>query len=1026
MTTMSEEAQEGERLCPLCTEEMDMTDQQLKPCKCGYEICVWCWNHIMDMAEKDESEGRCPACRTPYDKERIVGATVNCERLAEMNCDRRQKMQKSKTKASEGRKHLSNVRVIQRNLVYVVGIPPNLADEEVLERKEYFGQYGKVLKVSISRTSAGVPHTTNNTFSVYITYTKEEEAVRCIQAVNGFVLEGRPLRAHYGTTKYCHAWLKNMPCSNPECLYLHDVGTQEDSFTKDEVISPCIRTKIPQMPGASNQLQRRSGNVLPPPADELCNNGIPISGKVLPKTLASNPLNHITSPPNGNPGRSSALPAAASWGLRGANGKTASPNSIPSQGSGAHKQDLCNGSIISPPAVSSSACVSDEFATNLDSGSLRLTAKNNGRSATNVPREVPIDSAVATASSQVPSVAASVNIDSRGITASAEREDSFSLLLGRATDGASSFNVVPPSLCYASSSSSSNFHLGNGQVSGGKGYDTNFDKRPVLEDETSSDSTHINCKHEHDEPLAYQSSKEAAEMPERATGQKEMDCSRDWEVGTLADAARDKHLSPDNHLGAQHLESSEGLIRQQSSSPPTISEHNVSLCMQHNGAAGVGEGDWYSLAGKAVTDFHGLSGSFNHEHNFAPLSCTMSNSMGQDNLKNFCSPSDGCGLSSDHFDPGSKVEHARLLKGLESDIFSVDNNDYLAEPGESSIISNILSMNLDGADDPLTSVESITKLLSSESCKSLVKPTAVRKPINSNQSRFSFARQEEYAGQTGYSVPNRSHAQKSFIMADAGEVRDPSLLNQASIFPTNDRVFLPSNRTASRAPVSAPPGFVMPTRPPPPGFSSVERMDPPGFSSHDLMERAFNFTSSRSGSQQLDNGKMQSQYQIPVNMDAPASIDVELIDPAIMAVGKGKLPMEFHHSGLDLRSQCALQSGTFDIDPRIQLLMKRPSPATQNLGFSEPVGNGFSHLIDSLSNNLSMFVPTSYQQSIRGSHFGSGEQESWSGIQGNSGVSLLEAAESRRFGFDNHFPAYDDLRFRTPSSGDIYHRAFEK
>lgn len=33
--TMSDE---GERTCPLCMEEMDLTDQQLKPCKCGYEV----------------------------------------------------------------------------------------------------------------------------------------------------------------------------------------------------------------------------------------------------------------------------------------------------------------------------------------------------------------------------------------------------------------------------------------------------------------------------------------------------------------------------------------------------------------------------------------------------------------------------------------------------------------------------------------------------------------------------------------------------------------------------------------------------------------------------------------------------------------------------------------------------------------------------------------------------------------------------------------------------------------------------
>uniref|UniRef100_A0A2P2MID3 Uncharacterized protein n=1 Tax=Rhizophora mucronata TaxID=61149 RepID=A0A2P2MID3_RHIMU len=30
---------EGEKTCPLCAEDMDLTDQQLKPCKCGYEVC---------------------------------------------------------------------------------------------------------------------------------------------------------------------------------------------------------------------------------------------------------------------------------------------------------------------------------------------------------------------------------------------------------------------------------------------------------------------------------------------------------------------------------------------------------------------------------------------------------------------------------------------------------------------------------------------------------------------------------------------------------------------------------------------------------------------------------------------------------------------------------------------------------------------------------------------------------------------------------------------------------------------------
>lgn len=54
-------------------------------CDCGssvsrcavLQICLWCWHHIMEMAKKDSLEGRCPACRSPYDKEKIVSGPSN-------------------------------------------------------------------------------------------------------------------------------------------------------------------------------------------------------------------------------------------------------------------------------------------------------------------------------------------------------------------------------------------------------------------------------------------------------------------------------------------------------------------------------------------------------------------------------------------------------------------------------------------------------------------------------------------------------------------------------------------------------------------------------------------------------------------------------------------------------------------------------------------------------------------------------------------------------------------------------------
>jgi len=130
------------------------------------------------MAEKEETEGRCPACRTPYDRDRIVKMAATCERtVAEKNAEKKHRTQKVKPKAAtaaststvEAKEHLAGVRVIQRNLVYIIGLPAYLCNESVLERREYFGQYGKVLKVSVSRPT-GPPSqqaSANNNISVY-------------------------------------------------------------------------------------------------------------------------------------------------------------------------------------------------------------------------------------------------------------------------------------------------------------------------------------------------------------------------------------------------------------------------------------------------------------------------------------------------------------------------------------------------------------------------------------------------------------------------------------------------------------------------------------------------------------------------------------------------------------------------------------------------------------------------------------------------------------------------------------------
>lgn len=47
--------------------------------------------------------------------------------------------------------------------------------------------------------------------------------------------QSRAIRCSYGTSKYCSAFIKSVRCSNPECTYLHGLGGDDDSYTKQEI-----------------------------------------------------------------------------------------------------------------------------------------------------------------------------------------------------------------------------------------------------------------------------------------------------------------------------------------------------------------------------------------------------------------------------------------------------------------------------------------------------------------------------------------------------------------------------------------------------------------------------------------------------------------------------------------------------------------------------------------------------------------------------------------------------------------------
>jgi len=154
------------------------------------------------------------------------------------------KQQRKKTKKKvqkvTSRKQLANVRVIQRNLVYVVGLTLNVAKEEFLRKNDNFSKFGKITKIVINKSNLHSNKTESTTrtptVSAYITYHRHEDAQRAIQAVDGTWLDGKLLRASFGTTKYCSYFLKGVECANPDCMYLHDYGNDDDTFNKEDII----------------------------------------------------------------------------------------------------------------------------------------------------------------------------------------------------------------------------------------------------------------------------------------------------------------------------------------------------------------------------------------------------------------------------------------------------------------------------------------------------------------------------------------------------------------------------------------------------------------------------------------------------------------------------------------------------------------------------------------------------------------------------------------------------------------------
>lgn len=247
--------------CPLCLEELDATDRAVKACQCGYQVCLWCLHTIREQLNQ-----RCPACRTPYEEQNFKIVDVNPEeaakevrerKTAKKERERREKLKKVEREREralmlsqqKAKSNLQHVRILQRNLVYIIGLSLSLAREEVIRRTDMFGKFGRMLRVLVNRSHpfhADAPG--GPSISAYVQYQRDADASTAVRAMNNAVFDGREIRCAIATSKYCEAYVVGVHntdssataihhCGNANCLYYHTTAQSENVLTREEVLA---------------------------------------------------------------------------------------------------------------------------------------------------------------------------------------------------------------------------------------------------------------------------------------------------------------------------------------------------------------------------------------------------------------------------------------------------------------------------------------------------------------------------------------------------------------------------------------------------------------------------------------------------------------------------------------------------------------------------------------------------------------------------------------------------------------------
>lgn len=419
--------------CPLCMEELDPSDVNFKPCCCGYQICRFCHHQIIHNLN-----GLCPACRRKYEDQEIQFQPVDPEEMKRLQQAKALKQKANKQLESLGRRHLRDVRIVRKDMVYVTGMTMGNDDREeflsLLRSNDYFGQYGKISKIFLRKGTSSSDPSANSVNSsspgdddlgIYITYLRREDAARAISALDGYPAPNNPgktLKASYGSTKYCLSWLRGVKCEDgPGCMGMHEWAGEGDTFTREDMttVQHAIKDSGTSM-DLQLQSQQRSASSIHKPVSSIP----PISKQ---SKISDDSVD------------SSALPRAATWATR--------PPAPPVQPPIKRKAKVLSLSSMSKPTISTLSISSTASSTAGTSSPATPALKTKAPFATPAASVLAASraakAAAAASASAAPSEASSSK--SRNAETSLSSRPSMTVLSSSSTPRSSSTRALAPS-----------------------------------------------------------------------------------------------------------------------------------------------------------------------------------------------------------------------------------------------------------------------------------------------------------------------------------------------------------------------------------------------------------------------------------------------------------------------------------------------------------------------------------------------------------------------------------------------------